>query len=59
MKEQIDRDEAEEHLINLIEDADIDTLFSIYKLVCNSSAKLIEEDGEFIIEVNYADEEEF
>ncbi len=54
MTEQISMDEAVEHIVQIVEDLDADSLADMYKLVCHSNSKLVTlNDGTFNIEVNY------
>ena len=49
-REQITMDDAVEQLVQIVEEADADSLIDMYKLLCNPSAELVEDiDGTFQI----------
>ena len=55
MKERFEISDAIEQLTVIVDEADVDSVLDMYKLLCDPTAVLVEEDDEYFIEITTRD----
>jgi len=56
MKERFEISDAVEQISMLVDESNEQEVLNAYKFMCNPNAVLVEEDGEYFIEIDYGDE---